>query len=130
MNQHNRRTITFAVAILVVVLSSGAAFGQGIFGNYKDRYKKKDAPTKTVKGIVTDEAEVALSAVVQLKNMRTLDVKSFHTDDAGNYYFYGLDLNVDYELRAYADGYQAKIRKLSSFDDRKELFYVFELKQE
>jgi hypothetical protein len=130
MKQLNRRKISIAVALLVVVMTSGAAFGQGVFEKYKDRYSKKDAPTRTVKGIVTDEAEVGLRAVVQLKNMRTLDVKSFHTDDAGSYYFYGLDLNIDYEIRAYADGYEAKVRKMSSFDDRIELFYAFELKKE
>lgn len=110
------------IALAVTALLASSAYGQ--FG------KKKEAPTRSVSGIVTDEAEVALQAVVQLKNMRTLDVKSFHTNAEGKYYFYGLDPNIDYELRAYADGYEAKTRKVSSFDDRMELFYAFELKKE
>ena len=117
---------TLVLAAVLAALTSGAALGQGIF----DKYKKKEAPTRSVNGLVTDEAQAALQAVVQLKNMRTLDVKSFHTDAAGKYYFYGLDPNIDYELRAYADGYEAKVRKVSSFDDRMELFYTFELKKE
>lgn len=114
------------LAVLLAAVTCSAALGQGIF----DKYKKKEAPTRSVTGQVTDEAEVALQAVVQLKNMRTLDVKSFHSDAAGKYYFYGLDPNIDYELRAYADGYEAKVRKISSFDDRMELFYAFALKKE
>ena len=117
---------TLVLVALLAALTSSAALGQGIF----DKYKKKDAPTRSVNGIVTDETQVALHAVVQLKNLRTLDVKSFHTDDAGKYYFYGLDPNIDYEVRAYADGYGAKVRKISSFDDTMELFYTFELKKE
>lgn len=117
---------TFIAMAILAALTCSAAFGQGIF----DKYKKKEAPTRSITGIVTDEAEVALHAVIQLKNMRTLDVKSFHADDAGKYYFYGLDPNIDYELRAYADGYEAKVRKVSSFDDRMELFYAFALKKE
>ena len=117
---------TLVVVALLAALTCSAALGQGIL----DKYKKKEAPTRSVNGLVTDEAEVALHAVVQLKNMRTLDVKSFHTDDAGKYYFYGLDPNIDYELRAYADGYEARVRKISSFDDRMELFYAFALKKE
>ncbi len=114
-------------AMVLAALTSGAALGQGIFDKYK---KKEENPTRSVKGIVTDEAEVPIGAVVQLKNMRTLDVKSFHTDDGGEYYFYGLDPNIDYEVRAFADGYQAKTRKISPFDDRKQLFYAFALKRE
>jgi hypothetical protein len=98
---------TLVLVALLAALTSNAALGQGIF----DKYKKKEAPTRSVNGLVTD-------------------VKSFHTDDAGKYYFYGLDPNIDYELRAYADGFEAKVRKISSFDDRMELFYAFELKKE
>ncbi len=126
MKVRNTRRVLLA-AVMLAALGSSAALGQGIFDKYK---KKKEDPTRSVKGIVTDEAEVALSAVVQLKNMRTLDVKSFHTGESGNFYFYGLDANIDYEVRAFADGYQAKTRKISPFDDRKELFYAFALKSE
>ena len=110
------------IALAVAAVLTSVAYGQ--FG------KKKEAPTRSVSGVVSDEAEVPLRAVVQLKNLRTLDVKSFHTDVEGKYYFYGLAPNIDYELRAYADGYEAKTRKVSSFDDRMELFYAFQLKKE
>ncbi len=90
--------------------------------------KKKEDPTRSVKGQVTDESEEGIRAIVQLKNSRTLEVKSFHTNDAGEYYFHGLDLNIDYELKALAEGKQSKTRTVSSFDSRVELIFNFRLK--
>ena len=91
--------------------------------------KKKVERTRTVKGLVTTEAEDPIrGAVVQLKNTRTLVVKSFFTTPAGSYYFHGLDPNVDYELKAKYDEAASRTRTVSSFDDRMELIYNFKLK--
>ena len=92
--------------------------------------KDKEPPTRTVKGQVVDMGDQPLRAVVQLKNAKTLDVRSYHTDAQGRFYFSGLDLNVDYEIRAVADGMRPKTRRVSTFDDRMELFYEFRLKPE
>jgi hypothetical protein len=93
--------------------------------------KEKEEPTRTVKGLVTDQAQTPIKqAVVQLKNMRTMDVKSYYTDEQGRFYFAGLDPNTDYEITAKSKGLQEKTRKVSSFDDRMELFYEFNLKAE
>ena len=93
--------------------------------------KEDDKPTRTVKGLVTDEAQNPLpQAVVQLKNTRTMDVKSYYTDAQGRFYFAGLDPNIDYEIKAMAKGLREKTRRVSSFDDRMELFYEFNLKPE
>ena len=91
---------------------------------------EKEEPTRTVKGMVTDEAEAPLKAVVQIKNLRSLDVKSYHTGVDGRFYFYGLDPNIDYEVKGLVKGYRPKTRKVSSFDDRMELFYAMRLKKE
>lgn len=88
----------------------------------------RDPPTKSVKGLVTDQAERPLpEAVVQLKNTKTLQVKSFIADENGSYYFYGLDPNVDYELKAQHEGFSSRAHTLSSFDDRREVIYNFAL---
>ena len=93
--------------------------------------KDDDKPTRTVKGLVTDEAERPVAqAVVQLKNTRTSDIKSYYTDAQGRFYFAGLDPNIDYEIKAMAKGLREKTRRVSSFDDRMELFYEFNLKAE
>ena len=81
-----------------------------------------------MKGQITDEHEDGVRAIVRLKNKRTEEVKSFHTNDAGEFYFNGLDLTIDYELTALAEGLQSKTRTVSSFDSRTELIYNFRLK--
>lgn len=90
--------------------------------------KKKVDPTRKVKGQVMDEHEEGVRSIVQLKNLRTQETKSFHTNEEGEYYFNGLDLNLDYEIKALAEGFQSKTRTVSSFDSRTELVYNFELK--
>jgi hypothetical protein len=88
----------------------------------------QDSVTRSVKGLVTDQAERPLpEAVVQLKNTRTLQVKSFIADEKGQYYFHGLDPNVDYELRAQYEGVSSRPHKVSSFDAKREVIYNFTL---
>ena len=113
-----------SLLILAVAAASPAALGQ--FPGFGK--KKKEDPTRTVKGQITDEHEDGVRAIVRLKNKRTEEVKSFHTNDAGEFYFNGLDLTIDYELTALAEGLQSKTRTVSSFDSRTELIYNFRLK--
>jgi two-component SAPR family response regulator len=89
-----------------------------------------DRPTRSVKGLVTDEQENPIEgAVVQIKNTKSLQVKSFITDRDGSYYFHGLDTNVDYQLKARSGDVVSRTRTVSTFDDRKEVVYNFELKK-
>lgn len=120
--QRTRRSLLFLGAFSVTPL----ALAQ--FSGFKK--KKKVDLTRSVNGQITDEQEEGIRGIVQLKHARTLDVKSFHTNDEGEYYFHGLDPNVDYELKALAEGMQSKTRTVSSFDSRTELIYNFKLKAE
>ncbi len=115
-----RRSL-FLAAALATVPAARAQFPG--FGK-----KKKEDPTRTVKGQIMDEYEEGIRSIVQLKNLRTEEVKSFHTNDEGEYYFNGLDLNIDYEIKALSEGFQSKTRTVSTFDSRTELIYNFELK--
>jgi len=112
-------------AFVLSLFAAGTASAQ--FGLNK---KKKEPPTRTVKGEVMSEQGDPIAAVVQLKNTKTLNVKSFHATARGEYYFHGLDLNVDYQIKAFAKGFQERTRTVSTFDDRKELIYNFELKKQ
>ena len=77
---------------------------------------------RTVHGVVMDKSESpVVSAIVFLKNTRTNAVRSYITDDQGNYRFSGLDPNVDYEIFAEKDGYKSATRTVSSFDNKKEI---------
>jgi hypothetical protein len=83
--------------------------------------KKADDHTRSVQGVVIggDQKPVA-GAVVQLKNTKTLQVRSFITQENGSYYFHELSTDVDYELRADFHGASSPTKSLSSFDSRKE----------
>ncbi len=74
-----------------------------------------------VQGTVTDTKDNAVDgAVVQLKNTKTLQVRSFITREHGAYYFHGLDPNVDYALKAEFQDSASEGKTLSTFDSRKQ----------
>ena len=83
--------------------------------------KDEDLNMRSVQGTVTDSAEKGVAgAVVQLKNTKTLQIRSFITKDQGAYYFNSLSPDVDYELRAMFSGANSPTKTLSSFDGRKQ----------
>jgi len=96
----------------VLLLSAATGFAQ----------KKNDelANTRSVQGTVStgDDSPVD-GAVVQLKNTKTLQIRSFITKDGGAYYFQGLSPDVDYELKAEHQGESSSTKTLSSFDSRR-----------
>lgn len=88
----------------------------------------KDRQLRSVHGIVTDSQENPIAkAVVQLKNTRNLQVKSFYTDEKGGYRFHGLDPDLDYELKAEYGSASSGPRTVSSFDSRREVVINFKL---
>src|SRR5579871_1259442 len=100
---------TFLVFVVVIAIAS-FALGQS-------KKKSKEPPERSVSGIVTDENDKPVpGAIVQLKNLKTLDVRSFIAKDMGDYYFHGLSTDVDYELKAEANGQTSGPKTLSSFD--------------
>jgi hypothetical protein len=94
-----------------------------LFGSAVLAQKEKkgaEANTRSVEGQVTSADDTPLSgAVVQLKNTKTLQIRSFITKEDGSYYFNGLSTDVDYELRAESKGLFSSTKTLSSFDSRK-----------
>lgn len=104
-----RRRAALGLA-LVVCVSTGLA----------QKSKKEDQTSRSVQGVVTsaEEAPVA-GAVVQLKNTKTLQIRSFISKEDGSYVFNGLSSDVDYELRAEYQGSSSSPKTLSSFDSRK-----------
>jgi hypothetical protein len=82
--------------------------------------KKGESATRSVQGAVTTaDDSVANGAVVYLKNVKTLQVRSFITKDDGQYHFYELSPDVDYELKAEFQGAASGPKTLSSFDSKK-----------
>lgn len=82
--------------------------------------KKEDANTRSVQGVVTDQGDRPVEgAVVQLKDTKTLQIRSFITHHDGAYRFHGLSINTDYQLKAEHKGWVSGTRTLSVFDDRR-----------
>jgi hypothetical protein len=75
--------------------------------------------SRSVGGTVLGKAEAPLAgAVVYLKNTKTLAVKSYIADNAGQFRFAALSTNVDYELYAEFNGVRSNAKTISSFDSR------------
>jgi hypothetical protein len=83
--------------------------------------KEKDDPTvRSLQGQVVDsDDKPAAGAVVQLKDTRTLQVRSFIAQANGEYRFSGLRADTDYEVKADFNGMSSDNRRLSNFDNRK-----------
>src|SRR5260370_24239209 len=80
---------------------------------------KADPTVRSVQGSVMDSGENLINgAVVQLKDPKTLQIRSFITKEDGTYHFYGLNRNADYELKADYQGASSPWKPLSSFDSR------------
>src|SRR5258706_15991444 len=78
--------------------------------------KRQAATERVVQGTVYDpEDKFVIGAVVQLKDMRSLQVRSFITQDAGAYHFAGLKIDNDYQLKADYKGSTSGWKTLSVF---------------
>jgi len=105
---------------VVAVLVAGLMFAGGLMP--AGAQGKKEAPIKTVHGVVQDKSEDPLpAAVVFLKNLQNNVVKTSYADDAGEYRFSGLDPNIDYEIHAEFKGDVSPTKRLSSLDSRRDI---------
>ena len=109
---------TLGLAIFLIVVSAGVA------------QNKKEPTTRSVIGVVTTpDGKPAVGAVVQLKDNKTKQVRSFYTQDKGDYYFHELSTDIEYELSASYQGASSNTRTLSVFDSRKEAVINLKLSQ-
>jgi hypothetical protein len=82
--------------------------------------KNEDTTTRTVEGMVTNAANQPVAkAVVQLKNTKTLQIRSFITQDDGGYHFAGLGTDVEYQVKADHEGATTSWKTLSVFNSKK-----------
>ncbi len=75
--------------------------------------------TRTLQGQIVKSGEAPIpGAVVYLKNTKTLAIRTFISDNSGNYRFTSLSPNVDYEVYAEFQGNKSDRKTLSAFDSR------------
>jgi hypothetical protein len=112
--------------MLVRVLSIALALSAGLYA----QQNSQDTGTRTVEGLVTSAAnQPVANAVVQLKNTKTLQIRSFITQADGNYHFAGLGTDVEYELKAEHDGATSSWKSLSVFNSKKTAVINLKLKK-
>ena len=118
------KAVMFGVTLVLFLLQSPV----------ERAYAQKDSQNselRAVRGTVMDKAENPMSgAVVYLKNNRTLTVKTYISDDMGQYRFSGLDPNADYEMHAEHDDQTSSNHTVSSFDSRKDIVVSLKVDKE
>jgi len=88
----------------------------------------KDAAVRLVQGTVTDKDDKPLSnAVVYLKDEKSLQVKSYLTDDQGHFRFGQLSMANDYEIWADHSGTHSKTKHISSFNSKATVDYSLKI---
>ena len=124
-----KRLLRLAGAGLLLLACVFGTFSGSLLAQKKTREERREeANSRAVQGIVTAaDDKPAQGAVVLLKDMKTLQVRSFITQADGTYHFSGLKADVDYELNAKSGDTTAPTRKLSIFDTRKEAVVNFKL---
>lgn len=79
-----------------------------------------DSGRRRVEGMVTAaDSRPVNGAIVQLKDTRTLQIRSFVTKEDGAYHFAGLGTTDEYEIRAEHNGASSATRRLDVFDRHK-----------
>jgi hypothetical protein len=101
-----------ALTLLAALPSFGPAFA-------KD---KDTTPGRLLTGKVLDKQDNPVpNAVVYVTDTRSRAVKTYIVGADGTYRFPSLAANVDYEIYAQVNGKTSDTKKMSQFDDRKQV---------
>lgn len=119
------RNVKQALTLMAMALMLSA----GLEAQSKSRAERREeANSRSVMGIVVGpDDQPANGAVVQLKDMRSLQIRSFITQQDGQYHFSALRADIDYQLTAKSGEMTGPLRTLSIFDNRKEAVVNFKL---
>jgi dienelactone hydrolase len=93
-----------------------------------EAWKKKEPPTKSIHGHVVDARKRSIvGAKVFIRNVNKKTTTTLITDENGLFAIYGLDPKVDYEVHAEYGKFVSEKRSVSSFLDRFDNVFNFEL---
>jgi hypothetical protein len=101
-------------------LALGIALAAGARAQDEKKNKDEEATLRSVQGTVFDKDDKpVVGAVVQLKDVRTLQMRSYISKANGEYHFSSLKRDDDYELEAKNNALTSGPHKISIFDNRK-----------
>ena len=88
------------------------------------------ASSRTIEGtVLSEEGAPVPGAIVQIKDQKTLQVRSYIAQKDGKYQFWGLSNDVNYEVRAMAGGLASKIKTVSVFNSHSKVKLDLKLKK-
>jgi hypothetical protein len=109
----------------VILLLAGV-----LAGHAQSKKKGEDSTIRNLEGTFSDAAGAPIAGgIVQLKDMKSLQVRSFITLEGGKYHFSGLSTNVEYEIQGQHNGVDSDTKRLSIYDGRKEAIVNLKLKK-
>jgi hypothetical protein len=83
---------------------------------------------RTVEGeVCRKDGSPIQGAVVYLKDEKSLAVKSYLSDEQGQFHFRQLSMNLDYDLWAELNGKRSKTKSISQFNSKPDLHYKLKL---
>jgi hypothetical protein len=86
--------------------------------------------TRSIVGtVVDDHGSPVPHAIVLLKDMKTLQIRSYIAQNDGSYHFYDLSGDINYQLRAEAAGLTSAQKTVSVFDSHKIITLNLKLKK-
>jgi len=75
--------------------------------------------SRTIEGVVVDRAGSPVpGAVVLVKDLKSLQVRSYIAQEDGKYHFHGLSSDANYQLRAQFNGVAGGAKTVSVFESR------------
>ncbi len=85
---------------------------------------------RSIEGTVLDKGGAPVpNAVVLLKDMKTLQVRSFIAQKDGKYRFYGLSSDINYQVRAQSHDLTSPTKNISVFDSHAKIVVNLKLKK-
>lgn len=104
------RIVAITVLLLVCAFAVGASAGLA---------KEKKPVTRTVSGVVLDEAENEIEgATIELTDLQTGKLVAIYSQEGGQYHFSDLLPSHDYKVKAMFKGSSSEVRQISSIDTR------------
>jgi hypothetical protein len=133
----NMKTGIARILILCVALGPAAVLAQHntdnpepFFKGNDKKDKKEEANMRTLQGVVKDDADNLIEgAIVQLKNKKTDQIRSFITLADGAFFFNGLSNTIDYEVKANSKGRVSPTKLVSVFETRKKVVVALKVEK-